>query len=161
MSKIGDIYKITKGVKVPHYIQLVALDLPNMNSDVVIVTRENPLEVEPTKENILFYTHTSVDVGNKMLWEKIGNIAPTIEATSLPFKIYRDETVGKVEQLTDPLSITVPFPNWYVWTPADDDFYEVSEDEGFSMKIEEGGIRPPEDIIYRINHGESEFKFIS
>jgi len=158
MSKIGDVYEITKDVKGTYYVQLVCVDLPNMNSDVVVVTQKNPLENDIRLKDLLFYTHTIVGLGAREgLWKKIGNKQPSIKISKLAFKNYRDEVVGEAEVAAG-LKPEIPFPNWYVWTPADDDFHEVPKDEGFSMKIEEGGIRPPDDIIYRINNGKSGFR---
>ena len=113
MSKIGDVYEITKDVKGTYYVQLVCVDLPNMNSDVVVVTQKNPLENDIRLKDLLFYTHTIVGLGAREgLWKKIGNKQPSIKISKLAFKsgypteqlnemIYKAKMINDFDNVTD------------------------------------------------------------
>lgn len=152
-SKVGDVYtiRIEQG---SYYLQLVAIDTVNLGSDAVIVSRTNPLESKP---EILFYTHTMVDAGEKQgLWSKIGNAEPEVDLPKLVFKTYRGDDIAEAEKLIDNTP-TVAFPNWFTWNLLSNQMEIIPDRVGQQLQAESGSIFPPGDILYRLVHGKSEF----
>ena len=163
-TKIGDVFEVITEEGKGHLLQLVAIDAVNLNSDAIAVFPKlsqgqayaDAVAVEP-----LFYTHTTASEGvRRQLWQKLANVPVQLNIGNLMFKNYHGEDEKEaLEAVGDPsLMPPVPFPNWTVWTPLDTEWKYIPLDEGMQLIAEDGGITPPEDIVYRIVNGESEFK---
>lgn len=164
VTKVGDVYQTKETAEGRRYLQLVAIDLIDLNSDVVVVFADQkgadePPNIEADSE-IEFYTHTTVSQGvREGLWEKVGSRAVAVDLSSLVFKSYYGPDIADVAKNMDPGMLPpVPYPNWAVWTPADQERRYVSGAEGIPVKAERGGVFPAPDVLYRIEHGRSEFR---
>lgn len=165
-SKIGDVYETIPIEGVPRYLQLIALDEINLNSDVVIVfekTLANPAEKHVgaiVAQGVDFYIHTTVAQGvADGLWRKIGNAKARVKINQLKFKSYHDEVEGEIlSQSAEVPAPPVPYPNWTIWTPADKEWRFISLEEGKKTIANESDIFPASDIIYRLRYGKSGFE---
>ena len=164
VTKVGFLYKTIDTKKGARYLQLVSLDLINLNSDVIVVFAKDvdPRQLEEiSPKDIEFYTHTTVSEGVRQgLWEKVGNFEVKVDITKLAFKNYHDSFTGRTlsSSLEGPsLMPKIPFPNWTTWNPLDEEWKYISLEVGRKLVAEDGGIKPPSDIVYRIENGKSEF----
>jgi hypothetical protein len=151
VTKIGDVFQ-TKGGRI---LQLVAIDNIQLNSDVVIIYQKIKLNSVDDIHSapIDFYHHTTVSEGIKQsLWVKIGKTKiPNI--SELCFKTYFDKELAELV----PFDNTNTKPYWMVWRLSDNEWRYFNEKQGTKLIGEEGSIVPPDDIIFRINHGVSQF----
>lgn len=156
--KVGDIFDI---VGHPQYrLQVVAKDINAMESDVVaVINKKQQSSIDDEFEDIKFYVHTYVSEGVKDgMFIKVGNFPVTFDISKFLFKNFYDEYHNEIVEGIDDAKPEVPYPNWTVWSPADDQWRYITQEEGISTEAEDGSIYPTEDIIYRIVHGKSEFR---
>ncbi|MBT2621906.1 hypothetical protein [Chryseobacterium sp. ISL-6] len=127
-TKIGDIFSIPINEEEKRYMQLIAYDLTQLNSDVVrIFEKKYFLQEMPSNETIigdkiLTYAHCSSDFGLKMnLWVKIGNNLNVGNISSILFRDTNDYGTGPGEE---PIKIS---NNWFVWHIDDKTFTKVGK----------------------------------
>ena len=144
-------------------LQLVAIDLVQLNSDVVVVYQEKNIAVFSTinKQPIAFYHHTTVSAGVKQgLWQKVGK-GPLPHLTSLVFKQYFDkDDVETLNEFPDNLfrKIVKVKPHYTYWHVGEDVWHKMSESKGKQLKAENGDVVPPLTILERINRDEDSLR---
>ena len=144
VTKIGDIFSIPINEKEKRYMQLIAYDLTQLNSDVVrIFEKKYSLESKPDtetviKDNVIVYVHCSTSFGVKLnFWEKvdkndnIGNIRDII---------FTDTNDYGHKQGEEPIKLS---HNWHIWRIGDDKFTKVGKLEGENRKAYMGLVINP------------------
>lgn len=161
-TKIGEVYLTKETKKGKRYFQFVAIDLLELSSDVIVVFNASVSEEEIRNKAIStlpieFYHHTTVSRGVKEgLWVKVGRAEPP-GLSKLIFKEYYEKFYEDIFRFL-PRWQQEHYPNWKTWSPTDKKRKKLSEDRGKKLEAESGGVVPPDDIIYRIEHGKSRFK---
>jgi hypothetical protein len=161
ITKVGFVYKTKETSKGSRYLQLVAIDHANMNSDVVVVYQpklENTEDIEKVvRQPIEFYMHATVSQGvREGLWEKVGKAPVYIDLSKLVFKYYRDQEyvdmrVKSAKQFNNS-RLSPPFncSYWNVWTLGDESYHSVNDENGKLIKGEEGSINPASSVVDRV-----------
>lgn len=157
--KIGDIFSVKLDDNSKKYMQYVANDLTQLNSDVIRAFKKiypidsNPDLAEVVRGEVDFYAHCVVKWGVKLgFWEKVGKVSD----------------VGKVEVIfrgtndyghklgEEPIKIS---HNWYVWKINDERFTRVGELVGEDQKSEIGIVVSPDAIVHRMKTGKYDFVY--
>ncbi len=156
-TKLGDVFSIKIDDKFKKYIQYIANDLTQLNSDVIKVFKETysikstPDLSEVVKGDIDFYAHTVTKWGIKLgYWEKVGNI-PDVGTIDVLFRDTNDYGSKPGEQ-------TKVSNNWYVWK-INEQFKQIGKLEGEYQKAEIGVVIPAINIVHRIRTGEYNFEY--
>lgn len=159
VTKIGDIFSVQIDDSNRKYIQLIAYDLTQLNSDVIRVFKEiYPLDVNPDFSEIVngeveFYAHCVTNFGVKMgLWEKVGKSAETGHLDHILFRGTEDYGHKAGEE---PIRIS---NRWYVWRIGEE-FRDVGKLEGENQKAEIGVVVTPSDIVERMKTGRYSFVY--
>ena len=147
-TKIGDIFSVPINEKEKRYIQLVAFDLLQLNSDVIrcfnkIYTLDaNPTMGEIINDYVLFYAHCAADFGLQLnLWTKIGNN----QNIGHPEKVlFRDAKDYARKAGDEPIKIS---DRWYVWRITDKDFTQVGKLVGENRNSFNGLVFNPYGIL--------------
>jgi hypothetical protein len=147
-TKIGDVFVVKINATHKRYLQLVAFDLLQLNSDVIRAFKEEypidsmPLVADIIKGQIDFYAHCATDVGLKMqFWERVGSIKEVGDLSQVLFKGTNDYGLNIGEE---PAKVSY---NWYVWRIGDESFTKVGKLEGENRKAYIGLIINPLGII--------------
>ncbi|UZT99845.1 hypothetical protein ODZ84_09900 [Chryseobacterium fluminis] len=158
ITKIGDIFAVPISTTEKRYMQLIAFDLTQLNSDVVRAFKkkysinENPTLEEVIDDEILFYAHCVTKFGAKLeLWEKIGNIE---EVGNIKEIIFRGTSQFGRKEGEERILVS---NKWYVWRINDDEVTRVNKLEGENRKSEIGLIVNPYDIVERMKTGNYSF----
>lgn len=127
-TKIGDIFSVPINDREKRYIQLVAFDLLQLNSDVIrCFVRKYSLDVVPTMEEVindevLFFAHCATDFGLKLnLWSKVGNNHNVGSPENILFRSTNDYAR---KEGTEPVTIS---DNWHIWKINDQTFTRVGK----------------------------------
>jgi hypothetical protein len=156
-TKIGDVFSVKLDDNTKKYIQYVANDLTQLNSDVIRAFKktypinETPDLSEVVKGEVEFYAHTVTKWGIKLvIWEKVGNIAD-IGKVELLFRDTNDygSKPGEQVKVSD---------KWYVWK-INEKFKQVGKLEGEYQKAEIGVVIPAVHIVHRLRTGEYDFVY--
>ena len=140
-SNINDVFQVVDSHPTK-YVQLVHIDPVQMNSDVVVVYAETD------DGSFDFYVHTTVEQGiQNRLWQKTDREPLAVDLAKLSFKQYMQDVFDEGTE-----------PYWYYWTCMDSQWQKVDLQKGLTLDAVEGGIYPASDVLYRIEHGKSEFK---
>jgi Immunity protein 26 len=161
MTNIGDIFCVTLDNGNKKYLQLIAFDLTQLNSDVIRVFSKiypndtNPDLVELINQEVEFYTHCITKLGIKMkIWEKIGNVLEVGETKNILFR-------GSSDSGSKPGQQIKISNNWYVWRINDINFTKVGKLEGENRNAEIGIVVNPYDVLERIKTGRYSFFYPS
>lgn len=149
--KIGDIYEVPLKGDQKGYLQYIANDMTQLNSDVIRVFKQRyPVGEKVDLENVLkgeveFYSHvTGMEFGEKDgSWKKIGQ-SDDIGDLKLPFFRSTNDTGNTVSN------------DWYVWHINEPSKY-VGRLEGENIKAEIGSALPPAWVVQRMNTGKYHF----
>lgn len=148
VTKIGDIFSISINETEKRYIQLVAYDLLQLNSDVIrCFTKTYPLDANPDSEtiindNILFYSHCVIKLGIKLnVLTKVGKNSELGDFSEVLFRNTSD--YGRKEN-EEPISIS---QNWYVWRIGDKKITPIGKLDGENKKSYVGLIINPLGIL--------------
>lgn len=148
VTKIGDIFSIPINTKEKRYMQLIAFDLTQLNSDVVRIfekkyfLQENPDINEIINDNILSYVHCATKFGIKLnIWERIGNSSNIGDISTIIFKDTNDYGHKKDEE---PIKIS---NNWHIWHIGDEKFTKVGKLEGENRHAYMGLVINPLGIV--------------
>lgn len=151
-TKIGDVFvvKFDNGCK--KYFQLVALDLTQLNSDVIRVFKKeyskntHPDLFEIINDEADFYAHCVTSWGTKLsFWEKVGNM-PEVGNIDILFRSSSDNPKTKISN------------NWWIWKVNEEQQY-VGKLEGENRKAEIGSVIPADSIICRMKTGKYDFVY--
>lgn len=152
-TKIGDVFcaKVSESEK--KYIQLIAYDMSQLNSDVIrAFSKRYKLEDNPSLDEIVngevdFYTHTTTRAGVKLsLWEKVGYTSQIGRTDHVLFRSALDNfRTIKEERLT----VSHDWAVWHINGPR----IRVGRLKGENRKAEIGLVYPPCDIIDRLQTG--------
>ena len=149
VTKVGDIFEVVIEEGYKKYIQLVAIDSHQLNSDVICVFEtkyrfdEKPSIDLITSDRMDFYTHTTVSAGVKWLdWVKIGRSDELGRLDNLIFK-HTDDYGQGVEQSNF----------WRVWGVSGK-IYRIGNLTDQYRKTEYGLIFSPESVVERMRTGE-------
>jgi len=114
-TKIGDIFSVKLDDNNKKYIQYVAKDLTQLNSDVIRAFKKvysiesTPDLLEIVKGEVEFYAHCVTKWGVKLkLWEKVGNI-DDIGKVEVFFRATNDYGIKLGDK-----SIKIS-SNWHIW----------------------------------------------
>lgn len=152
--KIGDIYEVPLENGIKGYVQYIANDMTQLNSDVIrVFKRREPGDATPDLNEVIngeveFYAHvTGMEFGEKDgSWKKIGH-NDNVGDLKLPFfKSTRD---------TGNTSIKVS-NQWYVWRINEPTEY-VGKLEGENVNADIGSALPPAWVVQRMNTGKYQF----
>jgi hypothetical protein len=159
-TKIGDIFSAQIDNKNKKYLQYIANDLTQLNSDVIRVFKTiYPIDSQPAlsdivKDEVDFYAHCVTKWGVKLrFWNTYGN---SNDVGSLSQILFRDTNDYGHKLGDEPIRIS---NNWYVWHINDKDFTRVGKLEGKNRDAEIGVVIAPDSIIYRMLHGEYDFVY--
>jgi hypothetical protein len=159
-SKIGDVLSVKVNDNHKKYLQLIAFDLTQLNSDVIRAFKktyssdEDPELSEIIKDDVEFYAHCVTKFGLKLnFWQMVGNISEIGNTTHI---LFRDTNDYGVRRGTEPIKIS---QNWYVWKINDDDFKNVGKLEGENRKAEIGIVISPDSIVHRMQTGKYDFVY--
>lgn len=158
ITKIGDIFSVPISDTEKRYIQLIAFDLTQLNSDVVrafkksySINEESKLE-DIVADEILFYAHCVTKFGVKLnLWDKVGNIK---NVGNIRDALFRGTSEYARKANEEPIKTS---DKWYVWRINDNDFTRVGKLKGENRNAEIGLIVNPNDIVDRIRTGKYNF----
>lgn len=130
ITKIGDVFSIPISETEKRYMQLIAFDSTQLNSDVVRIFEkkysiEENLNIEfIINDNTCVYVHCTADLGIKLnLWEKVGRIDDVGDLKNI---IFRDTNDYGKKIGSEPVKIS---NNWFVWR-INEDFKDVGKLEG-------------------------------
>lgn len=147
-TKIGDIFSVPINEKEKRYIQLIAFDLLQLNSDIIRCFRriysfkDNPSMGEIINDNVLFYAHCAIDFGLKLnLWTKEGNNLNIGHPERVLFRSTNDYA-RKAED--EPIKKS---ENWYIWRITDNDFTHVGKLKGENINSFNGLVFNPYGIL--------------
>ncbi|MXN91464.1 hypothetical protein GR160_09505 [Flavobacterium sp. Sd200] len=163
-TKIGDIFSVPINEKEKRYMQLIAYDVLQLNSDVVrCFNHIFPLDNSPTideiiNDDVLFYAHCATDFGLKLnLWTKESsseNIGSPEKILFRSTKDYGTKVGDKPIRKSD---------NWHVWHINSKDFNIVGKLEGENQNSFIGLVFNPHGILelvkgnkYPINYPDYE-----
>ena len=158
ITKIGDIFSVNINKKSKKYMQYIANDITQLNSDVIRAFKktytidDNPSLEEIVKDEIHFYAHCVLKFGIKMdLWKKVGNNKDVVSLNNILFRGTKDygHKIG-----TELIKVS---DNWHVWKINDDKFTHIGNLIGNYKKAEIGIIVNPNDIVERITTGKYSF----
>lgn len=109
ITKIGDVFSFEINETQKMYLQYIANDMSQLNSDVIKVFKkiynkiDNPSLQEIVEGEIAFYFHCDTRAGVKReLWNKVGNIKINGDLSNILFCCKDDWQNEKVD-------------DWYVW----------------------------------------------
>jgi hypothetical protein len=137
------------------YIQYIASDLTQLNSDVVRAFKrefffdENPSLPEVVNGEVDFYAHCVTKLGVLQgVWEKVGNIQQVGNVNDILFRSSGDygNPAIKISH------------NWWLWT-INNSQVRIGTLEGDNQKAEIGTVVPPKSIIYRMKNGKYPFSY--
>lgn len=145
-TTLGDVFSVKLDDNTKKYIQYVATDLTQLNSDVIRAFKKTysinatPDLSEIVKGEVEFYAHCVTKWGIKLnLWEKIGNIADIGKVEVL----FRDTNDYGSKPDIEPIKIS---SNWYVWK-INEDFKHIGKLEGNYKESFIGIVVNPHGII--------------
>lgn len=157
ITKIGDIFSAQISDKSKKFIQLIASDISQLNSDVIrAFEKEYPLNASPDVEEIAkgevdFYAHCVTKWGIKLgYWEKVGNISDVGNLDHILFRDTNDYGEKEVIKISH---------KWYIWRIGDLDFTRVGKLEGENRNAEIGLVINPASIVQRLQTGEYNLPF--
>ena len=150
-TEVGDVFvKLDANTK--KYFQLIAIDLTQLNSDVIRVFKTsyelkcNPDLSQIVNDEVEFYAHCITKFGIKLdFWEKIGNSA-YIGDTDILFRSSGDDRKTKISE------------KWWMWKINKEQKY-VGKLTGEYQKAEIGSVIPPDSIVYRMLTGKYDFRY--
>lgn len=158
-TKIGDIFSINIDGLNKRYLQLIAFDLAQLNSDVIRIFSEiypcgtNDDIEEIANGNVEFYAHTITKFGLQMgYWESVGTSANIGTTANILFRNTSDYGTRPGEQIKTS-------DNWYIWKINDTDFTKVGKLDGTNRKAEIGIVVSPDSIVHRIKTGQYDFVY--
>lgn len=125
-TKIGDVFSVKLDNNTKKYIQYVANDLTQLNSDVIRAFKKAyPINAMPDLSEVVkgeeeFYAHCVTQWGIKLnLWEKVGNISDIGKVEVL----FRDTNDYGSKPGAEPVKVS---SNWYVWK-INEDFKHIGK----------------------------------
>lgn len=147
--KIGDIFSVKIDTDKKKYMQFVASDLTQLNSDVIrafkktYLIHSNPDLSEIVKDEIEFYAHCVIKWGvNLGFWEKVGN---NPDVGNIDQILFRDSTDYGNPQIT-------VSQNWWIWK-VNEEQKQIGKLEGENRKAEIGIVFDSESIVHRMKTG--------
>ncbi|SDM14575.1 hypothetical protein [Chryseobacterium taihuense] len=156
-TKIGDVFSVPINDEEKRYMQLIAFDLTQLNSDVIRAFKktysinDKPILEEVIKDEIFFYAHCVTKFGIKLnLWEKVGNIENIGNIKDVIFKSTNDYGHKKGEE---PIKVS---NDWYIWHISEDRI-RVGKLDGNNRNAEIGLVVNPYDIVDRMKTGKYNF----
>lgn len=149
--KIGDIFEVNLRNDQKGYVQYIANDLTQLNSDVIRVFKTHyPISQEINIEDIIndeveFYSHvTGVEFGEKDgIWIKKGNSQNLGDLRAPFFRQSRDSGNPKIKVSK----------NWSVWH-VNEPMVDVGELKDNNTKADIGSVTWPERVVERMRTGE-------
>lgn len=147
-TKIGDVFSVPINDSEKRFMQLVAFDLTQLNSDVVRVFKriyninETPIISDIINDEILSYAHCATDFGLQLkLWSIFGNSINIGIPSKVMFRGTEDyaRKAGEEPKLKS--------DKWYVWQINDNDFKYVGKLSGKYREAFIGLVFNPYDII--------------
>lgn len=148
-TKIGDVLIAKTSDTSKRYMQLVAIDKSQLNSDVLRAFKKiYPIEAEPSLEEIVsdevdFYTHSDSIAGIKLeYWKLVGNISKIGDIDKILFY--------ETDELQNIFGVWVT--KWWTWRINQEE-YEYSRKPKRKYKgrgAEPGLVFPPFSIIERL-----------
>ena len=151
-TKIGDVFAVKVDNECKKYFQLVALDLTQLNSDVIRVFKKeysenaHPDLFEIINDEVDFYAHCVTSWGTKLgFWGKVGNM-PEVGNIDILFRSSSDNPKTKISN------------NWWIWKVNEQQQY-VGKLEGENRKAEIGSVITADSIVHRIKTGKYDFVY--
>jgi Immunity protein 26 len=149
-TKIGDIFCVEVDNGSNMFMQFIASDITQLNSDVIRVFKKKypkniiPDLAEIVKDEILFYAHCVTKWGIKLrYWIKIGNISEVGDLTNILFRDTSD--YGNVEVKVS--------SKWWVWKINEEQKF-VGTLKGINKNAEIGIVMDSQSIVSRIKTGK-------
>ncbi|WP_181302053.1 hypothetical protein [Rhodanobacter sp. PCA2] len=149
---IGDVFEVPLDASVVGFIQYVARDVSQLNSQVVRVFRRRCREdVAPDVSEIVhgeidFYAHVFLGAGIKQkFWRKVAR-ADVVGEVNVLFRNSSD--YGKSKHKTS--------NNWFVWR-IDSPYIHVGALSGIYRNAEVGVVVPPDSLVHRMKNGSYDF----
>ena len=159
-TRIGNVFCVKVSEHTKRYFQFIALDLTQLNSDVIRVFKKvydmdaSPSLSEIISDDVDFYAHCVVKFGVKFsLWEKVGYIADVGDTSLVLFRNTNDCSIKTGEEM-----VKVSH-RWYVWHINDDDFTRAGDLKGENRKADIVIVVTPHDIVDRIKTGKYQFAY--
>jgi hypothetical protein len=147
-TKIGDVFSVPISETEKRYMQLIAFDDLQLNSDVIRCfakiynVNDMPEIVDIISADVLFAAHCATDFGLKLkLWSRVGNIGNIGKLDGLLFKS-TDDYARKAGEA--PVLIS---DNWHVWSLFDKKFRKVGKLHGIYHNAFNGLIFNPYGIL--------------
>jgi hypothetical protein len=153
-TKIGDVFSAVIDKDSKKYLQYVANDLTQLNSDVIRVFKrvyskeQVPDLSEVVRGEVEFYAHCVTKWGVKLgYWEKVGSLTE-VGTVDVFFRSSAD----------DGNSLIKISHEWWIWKINEEQKY-VGKLEGENQKAEVGSVIPPDSIVHRMKTGEYDFVY--
>ena len=147
-TKIGDVFSVPISETEKRYMQLIAFDDLQLNSDVIRCfakiynLNDTPEIVDIISDDVLFAAHCATDFGLKLkLWSKVDNIDNIGNLDGLLFKSTDDYARRAGEA---PVLIS---ENWHVWSLFDKKVRKVGRLHGINQNAFNGLIFNPYGIL--------------
>lgn len=154
ITKIGDVFRVDLKSGGARYLQYVANDMTQLNSEVLRVFKtirdnsEAPNLDEIVRDAIDFHVHSDTRAGIKMqCWEKVGKAAVYGEVETL-FRQARYREVGIPK-----IKVSTRWSVWYINQPMQ----YVGPLKGGNRKSERGSVFPPFAVVARMETGDYGF----
>lgn len=170
-KKIGDVFVINVDKKYKRYFQYLGVDNTELGSHVIRVFKKDyGMSEDPNLDDIArgevdFHAHVILQFGVKLnIWKKVGSsseIQSNVDVIFRTISFLHDSSLllkdpQRAVQLTDAKQKVSE--NWSIW--------RMNEPLQFVGKLPEkyygaetGGVVPPQDILYHIKHGHSNFVY--
>lgn len=153
--KIGDIFEVKLENGTKGYLQYIANDITQLNSDVIRVFRTRcskeylPNIEEILKDEVDFYSHVvDVKVGEKDgSWTKVGN---SEDVGDLKKPLFRDSYDMGVITASSENQVS---KKWYVWRIGEET-KDVRSNSSLIPRADIGIVTWPERVVIRMNTGK-------
>jgi hypothetical protein len=147
-TKIGDIFSVPINETEKRYMQLVAYDLTQLNSDVVrVFEKKYKINASPElssiiNDKVISYAHCASDFGLKLnLWTIYGNSQDVGNPSNILFRD-TDDYVRRADE--EP---KLKSDKWFIWRINDKDFKYVGKLKGDNRNSYIGFVINPYGII--------------
>ena len=154
-TRIGDIFCVTFNNGTKKYLQYIASDMTQLNSDVIRAFKKSyPVDDDPDPSTIVedevdFYAHCVTKWGIELgFWTKVGNIQDVGNLDHILFRSSSDDG--------DP-DIKIS-KKWWIWKINEDQEY-IGNLKGEYRNAEIGSVIPPDSIVHRMRTGKYDFVY--
>ena len=154
VTKIGDIFRVDLDNKTKRYFQYVAIDETMLGGSVIRVFKrkydinEEPSFEEIVKDNVDFYTHTSLKIGIlEGYWQKVGRCTDIGDTENIYFRTIGELNASKLKKSR----------HWLVWK-INCKWQDIGEMKDCYTNYDLGALYAAVVVFNKINNGRMGIK---